>query len=89
MYKRQDYSNNDFYDEEGDLIPKAAMLITELEDGRRFAVRPSGTEPKIKYYLFGKASPQKDVQASKQNVNAQLGSLWEALEADANVRMSS
>ena len=30
------------------------MLFVDLEDGRSFAVRPSGTEPKIKYYLFGK-----------------------------------
>ena len=32
------------------------MTIFELADARRVAVRPSGTEPKIKFYLFGKNS---------------------------------
>ena len=50
--KVQDFSKEDVYDEEGDLIPKTGMLMVHLEDGRRFAVRPSGTEPKIKFYLF-------------------------------------
>lgn len=83
----RDYNQTDFYDEEGDLIPKAKMLLVELEDGRRFAVRPSGTEPKIKYYLFGKDVPKVDVQASKATVKESLASLWSALEADAYVRM--
>ncbi len=83
----KDYNAADFYDEEGDLIPRAAMLMVELEDGRRFAVRPSGTEPKIKYYLFGKNDPQDDVQASKAAVTASLESLWADLEADATKRM--
>ena len=83
----KDYNASDFYDEEGDLIPRAKMLIVELADGRRFAVRPSGTEPKIKYYLFGKNTPQSDVNASKAEVQASLDSLWTALDADAKVRM--
>ncbi len=83
----KDYNAADFYDEEGDLIPRAAMLMVELADGRRFAVRPSGTEPKIKYYLFGKNEPQADVAASKATVTATLESLWTALEADAQKRM--
>lgn len=29
------------------------MIFVDLADGRSFAVRPSGTEPKIKYYLSG------------------------------------
>ena len=41
-----------FHDVEGDLIPKEKMLIFELEDRTRVAVRGSGTEPKMKYYLF-------------------------------------
>ena len=32
-------------------LPKAMLMIT-LADNRRIAVRPSGTEPKIKYYMF-------------------------------------
>lgn len=83
----KDYNATDFYDEEGDLIPRAKMLMVELEDGRRFAVRPSGTEPKIKYYLFGKAEPTEAVAESKAAVTASLEALWADLEADAQKRM--
>jgi phosphomannomutase len=33
------------------LIPKSDVLIYTTEDGTRVALRPSGTEPKIKFYL--------------------------------------
>lgn len=32
-------------------IPKANVLIYETEDGTRVAARPSGTEPKVKFYI--------------------------------------
>ena len=76
----RDYDKGGFYDEEGDEIPAAAMLFVDLEDGRRFAVRPSGTEPKIKYYLFGKGD-------SREAVESSLDSLWTWLEKDAHERM--
>ena len=76
----KDYAKGGFYDEEGDEIPKSAMLFVELANGYRFAVRPSGTEPKIKYYLFGKGANTAEVEAS-------LDSLWSSLEKDAYERM--
>lgn len=78
----KDYAKGGFYDQEGDAYPEAAMLFVDLEDGRRFAVRPSGTEPKIKYYLFGKGTAREEVQAS-------LDALWVALKADADERVRS
>ena len=33
------------------LIPKADVLIYTTEDGSKIALRPSGTEPKIKFYI--------------------------------------
>ncbi|MBK1856249.1 phospho-sugar mutase [Verrucomicrobiaceae bacterium 5K15] len=84
----RDFSKDDFEDAEGDAIPKEGMLIIELADGRSCAVRPSGTEPKIKYYLFGKDAPAEDLAASKKKVAAGLDSLWSALEADAKSRMA-
>ena len=32
-------------------MPKAKVLIYETEDGTRIAARPSGTEPKVKFYI--------------------------------------
>lgn len=85
----RDFAKDDIEDIEGDTLPKEGMLILDLADGRSCAVRPSGTEPKIKYYLFGKdAAGAADLQASKDKVAASLESLWTALESDAKVRMA-
>ncbi|MBT8044756.1 MAG: phospho-sugar mutase [Verrucomicrobiae bacterium] len=84
----RDFSKDDFEDAEGDAIPKEGMLIIDLVDGRSCAVRPSGTEPKIKYYLFGTDEPTDDLPASKTKVAAGLESLWSALESDAKQRMA-
>lgn len=86
--KVRDFNTDTIFDEEGDEVPAQAMLIVNLEDGRVFAVRPSGTEPKIKYYLFGKDEPQPtDLAASKQQVQSSLEAMWEAIEADIAKRV--
>lgn len=91
----KDYSKGGHLDEEGDPIPKEKMLWVYLEDGRAFAVRPSGTEPKIKYYLYGKQTPQsgdpftaEELAAAKQKVPASLKSLWSAIELDIEARLA-
>ena len=82
----RDFAKQDLFDQEGDLLPKEKMLFVDLEDGRSFAVRPSGTEPKIKYYLFGKHAPGGDLAEAKSSVAAGLSSLWQWIEADAEQR---
>ncbi len=84
----RDFSKGDHEDAEGDALPKEGMIIIELADGRSCAVRPSGTEPKIKYYLFGKDAPAEELQASKAKVARALDGLWSALESDAEQRMA-
>ncbi|MCF7667333.1 MAG: phospho-sugar mutase [Akkermansiaceae bacterium] len=86
VLRTRDFSRQDLYDQEGDLIPKEKMLFIDLEDGRSFAVRPSGTEPKIKFYLFGKAAPSPDLEGARTKVGAALDSLWSWIEADAAKR---
>ena len=83
------------YDVEGDRIPPEAMLMIQLADGRKIAVRPSGTEPKIKYYMFAAKKPAPEnrfspaeLAAAKSDVLAGLGSLWKALDADAKSRLA-
>jgi phosphoglucomutase len=84
----KDYSGGEIRDAEGDLLPKEKMTIFELADGRRAAVRPSGTEPKIKFYLSGKNSNVSSGSLSqvKLSLAASLDSLWEWLQEDANER---
>lgn len=79
----RDFASQDLYDQEGDLLPKEKMIIIELADGRSFAVRPSGTEPKIKFYLFGRAEPGGDLAEAKVRVRHGLESLWNSLNTDA------
>jgi phosphoglucomutase len=82
-------------DVEGDLIPKTKMLMFDLEDGTRIAVRPSGTEPKIKYYLFAHRQPDSDRFTSadldriKAAVEKQLEALWNWLRKDAESRLAT
>lgn len=84
----RDFATQDLFDAEGDALPKEKMLFVDLADGRAFAVRPSGTEPKIKFYLFGKAAPSDDLEASKRQVSASLDSLWAWIEKDAEGRLA-
>ena len=82
----RDFSKGGMYDIEGDPIPKENMIFFDLADGRSFAVRPSGTEPKIKYYLFGKGAPGLSVDESMNAVSLSLESLWNVVEEDARER---
>jgi phosphoglucomutase len=82
----RDFAKQDIFDQEGDLIPKEKMLFVDLEDGRSFAVRPSGTEPKIKFYLYGKGDPNGDLAATKSAVRDGLANLWSWIETDAATR---
>jgi phosphoglucomutase len=81
-------------DVEGDLIPKEKMSIFELDDGTRIAVRPSGTEPKIKYYLFAQRRPKNvkfdfaELAQIKTQVGEKLDRLWDWLQQDAESRLS-
>ncbi len=95
VVKVEDFGRDEIFDVEGEQIPAEAMIVFSLADGRRAAVRPSGTEPKIKYYIFGvekpagaKMSPA-EVAAARVRVQAGVDSLWEWLHDDANRRARS
>lgn len=56
VIKIEDYQSSISYDATTNTssaisIPKANVLIFATDDGSRIALRPSGTEPKIKYYI--------------------------------------
>ncbi len=82
----RDFSNGAMKDAEGDPVPAENLLFIDLEDGRSFAVRPSGTEPKIKFYLFAHGQPGAPLADAKATVTAGVDSLWQALLQDCEER---
>lgn len=86
------YATQDIYDSEGELLPKEAMIVFEIAGGLKVAVRPSGTEPKIKYYLYASEKPasgsfaEEALASTKVRVAAGLEKLWQWLKADATKR---
>jgi phosphoglucomutase len=90
----RNFATQTFTDVEGDTIPKEKMLMIDLADGRRIAVRPSGTEPKIKFYLFARRAPEagkaftaSELEAIKSEVGASLDQLWTWIQHDVDVRL--
>lgn len=51
-----------------DNLPKSDVLKFILEDGSWIAVRPSGTEPKIKFYFGCRGSKQDEVDDKLENI---------------------
>lgn len=90
----KNFETDEIKDVEGDNVPKEKMSIFTLEDGTRIAVRPSGTEPKIKYYLFGQRRPENkkfdsaELEQIKTEVGNKLNRLWDWLQRDAQSRLS-
>lgn len=60
-------------------IPASNVLRYYLEDGSWYAVRPSGTEPKIKLYLYTKAdtaeAADKNIEIMESEILAKLNSV--------------
>ena len=92
--KVRNFATEKITDSEGWAIPAEKMLMFDLSDGRRVAVRPSGTEPKIKFYLFARRSPEvaqswsgEDLVVIKQEVLAGLDALWDWVQKDVDQRL--
>lgn len=84
----QDYEKGSHYDVDGVEIPKERMLIFDLGEGFRVAVRASGTEPKMKCYFFGKrkVGTGEDLEKAKRELSMELEKLWEWTKKDAVAR---
>jgi phosphoglucomutase len=59
-------------------IPKSDVLQFFLEDGTVVSARPSGTEPKIKFYATCRAAAENGLEAAK----AEAGRKLDAIKAD-------
>ncbi len=64
-------------------LPKSNVLIYETEDGTRIAARPSGTEPKVKFYISTNA--KLDKAADYKSVNSQLEAKLDGIQSELNL----
>ena len=56
-------------------LPSANVLYYEMNDGAWLCVRPSGTEPKIKFYYGVKGTSMEDADARSEKMGAELTEL--------------
>lgn len=83
-----DFSSGVIKDIEGDNIPAENFFFLTLENGYQYALRSSGTEPKIKFYLFGheKVKNKAELSHVKQNTDNLLRNLKDNIKVDAKRR---
>jgi len=87
----QDFGRERILDADGEEVPKQDLYVVTLSNGYRFAARGSGTEPKMKFYLFAsdKVGSASELPAVKARVRGELGRLKALIEADARKRADS
>ena len=84
----KDFLSPGFIDEDEDPLPQENFIKLHLENGFSIAIRPSGTEPKIKYYLFGCGEPMVgDLESSKKRVDDEVERIASWLAEDAHKRV--
>jgi phosphoglucomutase len=86
--KFQDYGREKIVDADGETIPSQDLYFVTLSNGYKFAARGSGTEPKMKFYLFAseKVANAAELPAVKAKTRATLDGLIKLIEADARQR---
>lgn len=89
--KFQDYGREQITDADGEALPSQDLYFVTLSNGYKFAARGSGTEPKMKFYLFAseKVASAAELPAVKAKARATLDGLIKLIEADARARAES
>ena len=89
--KFQDFGREKIVDADGVTVPPQDLYFVTLDNGYTFAARGSGTEPKIKFYLFGneKAADAATLPAAKAKVRQTLDALKKFIAEDAKRRAES
>lgn len=88
VVKFNDFGRQVFKDADGEVIPSQDLYIVELANGYSFAARGSGTEPKMKFYLFAgeKVADVSALASTKTKVREELACLKAIIETDAKAR---
>ncbi|MDR2778821.1 MAG: phospho-sugar mutase [Puniceicoccales bacterium] len=83
-----DFAKQTIRDADGKLILPQQFFFVTLENGVKFAVRASGTEPKIKFYLFAETKIDDKFQLSqaKEMTSLLLERIKRFLKMDADKR---
>ncbi len=86
--KFQDFGVEVFKDADGEAIPKQDLYLVTLANGYSFAARGSGTEPKMKFYVFASAPVKNAAELAtvKGQVKTELDRVKALIEADAQKR---
>lgn len=89
--KFQDFGRELVADADGEKIPSQDLYFVTLANGYSFAARGSGTEPKMKFYLFAqaKAADAAALKTVKSQVKSELDRVRALIEADAKKRAES
>ena len=76
--KGKDFMNNEEFEI---TIPKSNVLIYYLEDGSKICARPSGTEPKIKFYFSvnGVLDAIENAEKTEQELDNKIASIIAAM----------
>jgi len=84
----KDFSKSGLKDEDGDNLPLEQFHVFTLENNYSVSVRASGTEPKIKFYVFGNEKIHNigQLKQIKNTVSEELIKISEYLENDARTR---
>ena len=91
VVKFEDFGRQVIKDADGEVIPKQDLYVVTLANGYTYAGRGSGTEPKMKFYIFAqsKVAGPAELPAVKTLVKAELARLKTLIEADAKARAES
>jgi phosphoglucomutase len=86
--KFQDFGREQIFDADGEKIPSQDLYFVTLANGFSFAARGSGTEPKMKFYLFAhaKVANAAELKTVKTQVKTELDRVRGLIEADAKKR---
>ena len=79
--KAINFAKDKIVDVDGQEIAKEKFFFYTLENGYSFAIRASGTEPKIKFYAFAveTAESQQELERVKKMARERLDSMLAAL----------
>jgi len=86
--KVADFGREKQADSDGEAVPAQDLFFVDLDNGYRCAARASGTEPKIKFYLFGREDvpDRARLPEVKRQTRERLEALRDAVLADAEKR---